>query len=417
MLSKTTQRKLAFYFSAMIFLHGYVLWQARQFIPEGLPDFSIFYTAGHIVRDGYGARLYDDALQESAQRSFSPLALESRRTILPYNHPPFEAVLFVPLAGFSYLTAYTIWLVANFAFLFSALLLLRNQLDALGKAPLYLWVLGSLAFFPIFMSLIRGQDSVLLLLLYCVAFVGSRRKAEGWAGCWLGFGLYKYHLVLPFVFPLLLRKRFMAGFAVVAATVGAISLWVTGLQGLLEYPRYVWRSDHDLRYVWNTTQGNTANLHGLVWTLIPESHSLWRSGLVGFASIIVLMAMVWAWHRASAANSECGKALFALGLVGTVLLSFHIYVHDLSLLFLPVLLVLDILLSKPPVPSGLKTALYVCMAILFLSPLYIVLTLRYGQLWLMAIVLLVFFFGLLSLINSLPVQTAAAVLPPASAGR
>jgi hypothetical protein len=95
MLPKSTQRKLALYFVAVIVLHGYVLWQARRFIPQGLADFSIFYTAGRIVRDGNGARLYDDALQESVQHSFSPPALESRRTILPYNHPPFEAILFV----------------------------------------------------------------------------------------------------------------------------------------------------------------------------------------------------------------------------------------------------------------------------------------------------------------------------------
>lgn len=417
MLSQPTQRKLAFYFSAMIFVHGYVLWQARRFIPEGLPDFSIFYTAGRILHDGHGARLYDDALQESVQRSFSPLALENRGTILPYNHPPFEAVLFVPLAVFSYLTAYSIWLVVNVALLFSALLLLRSQLGVLGKAPSYLWILGSLAFFPIFMALIRGQDSVLLLFLYCLAFVALRRSAEALAGSWLGLGLYKYHLVLPFAFPLLPRKRLLAGFAAVAASLGLISLAVTGWQGLIAYPGYVWRSDHDMRYAWNTTQSNTANLHGMIWALVPESHALLRAGLVVLASVVVLSAMVMAWRKGFGANPECRQALFALGLVGTVLVSYHIYVHDLSLLFLAILLVLEILLSASPIPRWTRTTLSVCLAILFFSPLYVVLTLRYSQLQLMAMVLLIFFIGLLSLINSLrAAKTDAAVSPPASAG-
>src|ERR1700693_1328941 len=201
MLSRQTHRKLALYFSAMILLHGCVLWPARQCIPEGLTDFTIFYTAGHMLRDGHGARLYDDALQESLQRSFSPRAFENRGTILPYNHPPFEAVLFVPLAGFSYLTAYVIWLAVNLALLFSALLLLRKRLTALGKTPLHLWILGGLAFFPIFMALIQGQDSILLLFLYCVAFVGLCRGAELSSGSALGLGLYKFHLVLPFILP------------------------------------------------------------------------------------------------------------------------------------------------------------------------------------------------------------------------
>jgi hypothetical protein len=138
MLSKPIQRELAFYFSAMIVLHGYVLWQARRSVPAGLPDFSIFYTAGRILRAGHGARLYDDTLQESLQRSFSPLAMERRGSILPYNHPPFEALLFVPLARFSYLTAYAIWLGINLILLFSVPLLLRPRLRVLGKAPVYL---------------------------------------------------------------------------------------------------------------------------------------------------------------------------------------------------------------------------------------------------------------------------------------
>jgi hypothetical protein len=62
------------------------------------------------LRDGHGSRLYDDDLQESIQRSFSPLAVQKRGTILPYLHLPYEALLFAPLARFSYVTAYAIWL-------------------------------------------------------------------------------------------------------------------------------------------------------------------------------------------------------------------------------------------------------------------------------------------------------------------
>jgi hypothetical protein len=417
MLSKLTQRNLALYFSAMIVLHGYVLWQAKQLVPEGLPDFSIFYTAGHILRDGQGARLYDDRLQESVQRSFSPRALEKRGSILPYNHPPFEAVLFVPLARFSYLTAFWIWLGVNLGLLFSALLILRQSLGALGRAPLYLWILGCLAFFPIFMALIRGQDSILLLFLYCLAFVGLNRNAELSTGGWLGLGLYKYHLVLPFVFSLFRRKRVIVGFLAVAALLGLISVAVTGWHGLLTYPRYVWETDHDMKYVWNTTLGNTANLHGLIWTLVSESHPWLRTGLLVFSSAIVLMVMVYAWRRAFVANSECRQPLVALSLVGTVLLSYHIYVHDLSMLFLAIVLVLEVLLSDPPIPNGMKTTLYACMAILFCSPVYIVLALRYSQLQFMAVVLLIFFAGLLSLISALRAENDAAVRLRASAGR
>jgi len=76
MLSKSTRSMLVLYFVATIALHGDLLWQSRQSIPQGLPDFSGFYTAGRILREGYGSRLYDDVLQESVQRSFSERAVE-----------------------------------------------------------------------------------------------------------------------------------------------------------------------------------------------------------------------------------------------------------------------------------------------------------------------------------------------------
>ena len=88
------------------------------------------------MRDGQGTRLYDDSLQEPVQRSFAPLAAERRGgAILPYNHLPFEVVLFVPLARFSFVTAYAIWLILNVALLCSIPCLLRKRLPELGETP------------------------------------------------------------------------------------------------------------------------------------------------------------------------------------------------------------------------------------------------------------------------------------------
>ena len=416
MLSKSTQDKLALFFSAMILLHGHVLWHARQSIPEGLPDFSGNYTAGRILRDGYGSRLYDDVLQESIQRSFSAKAIEKRRTILPYIHLPYEAVLFAPLAHFSYLTAYTIWLAVNLALLGSIPFLLRRRLQALGKAPPYFWLLACLAYFPIFSALIQGQDSILLLFLYCLAWTSLERGSELASGSWLALGLYKYHLVVPFVLPMWRRKKLIAGFLSVATILGFVSLAITGWPSLLGYPRYLWGTEHDLKYGFNTLPGLIANLRGLI-SAVPIARPDIKTGLLVLLSAMVLLLMMYAAGKTAPADREGRRAAFALGLVGAVLLSYHLYVHDLSVLFVAIVLVLEILLSHPPIPNWTRTTLYVCIALLFCSPLYLVLTLRCGQLRLMAIVLLAFFFGLLSLINSLRAQIGGTVSPPASAGR
>jgi hypothetical protein len=178
----------------------------------------------------------------------------------------------------------------------------------------------------------------------------------------------------------------------------------------------LWRTEHDLKYGFNTLPGLIANLRGLV-SALPSAHPEIKTGLLVLLSAMVLLLMMYAAGKTSSADSVGQQALFALGLVGAVLLSYHLYVHDLSVLFLAIILVLEILLLHPPIPNGTRTTLYVCITLLFCSPLYLVLSLRYGQLRLMAIVLLAFFFGLLSLINSLRAQTGGTVSPPASASR
>lgn len=417
MLSRSTQTKLALYFCAVIVLHGDVLWHARHAIAEGLPDFSGAYTAGLILRDGHGDRLYDDVLQESLQRSFSPTAVEKRGTILPYIHLPFEALLYLPLAHFSYVTAYVIWLAVNLGLLCSIPFLLRGRLRVLGRAPVVLWLLAGFAYFPIFSALIQGQDSVLLLFLYCIAWRALERSREFAAGSWLSLGLYKYHLVLPMVLTSCRRKKFTAGFVSVAAIVGVVSLAITGWTSLLAYPRYVWRTEHDMKYAFNSLPGLTANLRGIISAILPFGHPRIELGLVVFFSVVVLALMISAGGRPYSAGSDGQRALVALGLVGTALLSYHMYVHDLTILFLAIVLVVEILLSEIVLPTWTRKTLWICVAILYFSPLYELLSLRYRQLQLMAIVLIVLFIALLSLIRSLAEKTDGLVLPRASAGR
>ena len=58
-----------------------------------------------MIRDGEGAQLYDLRLQYQVQMRFAP-NVDIRQVALPYNHPPFEALLFLPLACLKFFPAY-----------------------------------------------------------------------------------------------------------------------------------------------------------------------------------------------------------------------------------------------------------------------------------------------------------------------
>jgi hypothetical protein len=79
---------------------------------------------------------------------------------------------------------------------------------------------------------------------------------------------------------------------------------------------------------------------------------------------------------------------FSLALLVTVLVSYHAYAHDLSLLFLPLLLVANHLKTTLASTAQRKLAMMGPMFLLFLSPLYVLLWFYYGHLNLLGLALL-----------------------------
>jgi hypothetical protein len=391
MVSRQNLFRIAVFLAVMVGLHGYLLVREWSHIQRGYADFSIFYTAGQILRQGRGGDLYNDALQESVQRSFAA-AVSEQGEILPYNHPPFEAVVFRPLARFSYLTSYKIWMAINCVMVVMAALVLRRNLPALGQFPRWLWVLAGFGFPPIGFALIQGQDSIWILLCYCMAFAAMRKRADGWAGIWLGLGLCKFHFIVPFMLAPLLQRRWklIGAFAATGAGLVGIGLWAVGVRGVLEYPHYAWWTDHVAKFSWNLTHAFTPNLRGALLTPLPVKW--WPVGdvVVVLVSLAVLGCACYQWLRAG--ESWDWRALvFAANLVATVLVSYHALAQDLSMLLLAVLVLLDFWMG---VREGDAQWVRWLVGLFFFMPLYILLFVRMRELQLIAWLVLALFVAL-----------------------
>jgi len=176
---------LTLFLAGMLSLHLLLAWDATDLIRKGYPDFTIFYSAGKIVRQGLGSKLYDEQTQYRVQQEFAA-GVSIRQGPLPYNHPPFEALIFVPFTWLPYFTAYLLWDLVNLLILVALPSLLRPHVPLLQRVPVAGWLFVSLAFFPVFVALLQGQDIILLLLLFTLAFVSLKSRADFAAGCWLG---------------------------------------------------------------------------------------------------------------------------------------------------------------------------------------------------------------------------------------
>src|SRR6476646_927250 len=134
MLSRRLKTHIALFFVAMLLPEVVIAWRARHLVCQGFPDFTIFYSAARIIRQGSGSQLYDEATQLRVQREFVT-GVTTRDGPLPYNHPPFEALLFIPFTYLPYCAAFVAWDLVNFAILATVALILRPELAVLRSLP------------------------------------------------------------------------------------------------------------------------------------------------------------------------------------------------------------------------------------------------------------------------------------------
>ncbi len=394
---------LVTFLAAMIVLHAWMCFRLRQEIATGYPDFTIFYTAGKCILRGDGRQLYDLKTQFAIQREFAS-AVKQRENALPFNHPPFEALLFAPLARLPYVAAYLVWAVFNIALILGLWTLLRPRLPSLHAFLPTLPLLAMFAFFPVVIALLQGQDSILLLFLYGLAFSALATGRNFVAGVCLGLALFKFQLVLPFVLVLLVRRqwRAVAGFVVTAFGLLMVSAAVVGWNGVLAYPGFVLRLSRSGAQAGIDPRG-MPNLRGLVAGALQLAGPPATVVIIALSMALLALAAHW-WREQAGRQFVLG---FSLCLTVTIIASYHLLTHDLSLLILPILLLSELLVSGEIVGPS-RRILVASIAVLFLTPLYAVLQFWLREMNLMVVAVAMFAAGTAIALSSKRVGEHAA---------
>jgi len=384
-ISRSQHRLLRIFVAGMLCLHLVFFVNLRQRIQSGYPDFTVFYTGAKIVSEGLSRRMYDADVQNQVQKEFAG-NINSRGGPLPYIHPPFEALLFLPLTWLPYPLAFLVWDLLNGLALFGVSFILRPHFNALRAISPWEFVLSSLAFFPVFATFLQGQDSILLLLLFALGFNALKIGGDFSAGCWFALGTFKFQLVIPLILFLVFwkRKRFATGFIVVTSILALVSTLLVGWHGMVSYPSFA------LRIAGASSLGGVPpalmpNLRGLLEGWSHNFAPVARMGLVTMG--LSILFFFTAWRMAERQHGKLNLQ-FSLAIIVTVLVSWHTNAHDLSLLILPLTLVADYCMSHPGITSQRRLALIVPVLPLLISPLWIVFWLGTGTVNLMAFPLL-----------------------------
>jgi hypothetical protein len=308
-------------------------------------DFPDFYCAARMLLDGRGRQLYDAALQYRYQAEYAG------RVGTLYIHPPFEALLYLGVAWLPLKYAYILWS-------FLSLLLLSVSARQLAKAALPAWdwrilAVFALTFVPLLLCLIQGQDSVLMLLLVVSAFVDLRLRRDFSAGCWLALGLFKFQIVLPIVVVLLLapgsiRKRaFASGFFGIGVSLMGLSAAISGWSVFSIYPNFLIHLPAQ-PFAGIIPQA-MPNFRGLAFTIFDCDQSPWAMATVSVLSAAAFIYAVNPWKRQKIASTGPRNAFdlaFSTTVLFSLLVSYHLNPHDLTLLLLPLSLTLHDLFAK-----------------------------------------------------------------------
>ncbi|NJL34466.1 MAG: DUF2029 domain-containing protein [Chloroflexaceae bacterium] len=265
-------------------------------------DFTSFYAAWVMVRDGHGAALYSLA----AQAQYQTAILEGRSFadgVLPFLYPPQTALLFVPLGLLPLAGAYLLWAGWQGVMLVYLLVLLWRSTHGWQRIERWL-VLSTVLVMPaLLINLVLGSFSLWMTICLLQFVLAFQRNDDAAAGFWLAMGCIKPQLMLVPCALLLGARRWRAlGSGVVyGGILFGVSSGVLGWHIWLDWVRQV--GTLPALFV-----RDAYNLRGALVLLLGEAALPLATGITSGLLLLVLAGTIWQGRRIAAADAAPASA-------------------------------------------------------------------------------------------------------------
>jgi hypothetical protein len=211
-----------------------------------------------------------------------------------------------------------------------------------------------------------GQDSILSAALLLGVFAAMKWQRPGWAGFFLALGLYKPQLVLPMAGAFLVARLWysLSVFVVTGGVLFLLSLAMVGVEGAFDLVSIL-ASMGDYSFI--IYPRNMPNVRGLSAVLLhPESFA---AGITIAISLALYASCLYLWRGTCDSADAAFDLKFALVLVVTVLIGYHVYVHDLFPVALSLILLFRHINAGRAAHAALPGLYYFLLLIFFLPVL------------------------------------------------
>lgn len=298
--------------------------------PSDAIDFVVFYSAAKLVATGHAYQVYDLHALAPIQRAAHP-GVPGAALPIPYLNPPFFALLVAPLGYLAFGHAYQVWTGMKLTLLFVDAWMIWHIAGPAGRR----YQIAAVAFFvtlePVAFSVTLGQFSLILTTAWTAAYLLFREGRDRAGAIALAPLLIKPELLVPVAVLLAWKRRTLAlahlcGFGA-AAMLASIAL--TGIHGVIDYPRFVLTIsaqggtgiNRQLMFGWN----------GILASFLQGHHEVLRHHMHQALTLATVAAVWYAWRGPWRDDERRFTAQWMLLTLATVLVDPHFYIQDISL--------------------------------------------------------------------------------------
>jgi hypothetical protein len=305
-------------------------------------DFIHFYAAGIISKNPGAAHVYELELQQAIEQKQVGFQLVPGQ-VLPFNHVPYLIPILSVIVVENYVISFIRWTIFSLILYGIGIGILAwwFHRKEFTMQTIIIICAGTITFFPVFVSLLHGQDTALLFLGACLWFIGLLMERDDLTGIGLALVTIRPHIALLLAFPLFFKKKKAFGwFCLGAGILSIISVCILGVDGMKSFIDILLITAGGKWYGMN--QSAMVNLIGLLLRIFPgiRTASVSVIGWIFNGFVLVGLCVLWGCSR------EIREKQIGVTMTLALFAAPHLHYHDLTLLVLPLIAVMFLLVRN-----------------------------------------------------------------------
>lgn len=308
-------------FSCLLSLLNILTIVNREFIIN--TDYKSYLTGAEIITTE-PAKLYDLDHQYLVQEKAFP----SSYRFLPFKSSPLMAYMYSPLLYPSLKTSFVLFGIFNLILLLLLSLLVKKNIS--DKVSLGTIVLFVALFLPNYISVLNGQNSIFLYLIFVLIYAMLNKKETKYAGLASGLLIIKpqYLLAVPLIH-LIARDRtnYLKGFLLSLTVLFIVSV-VLSKGSYLHYPELILGTE-------TAEYGSDPKAMMSLNALLSHFFETKIAHVINF--LLYLVFLVYFFFVSGRNDLQLS---FSVAVLLTLVFAVHVWDHDLVLLQLPLFILL-----------------------------------------------------------------------------